>query len=298
MTFDFGEVLSRAWQITWKNRVLWVIGIGFAFFSSMMFLFMFFPFLIPVLMQNSRTDLMPVFVVGFIILLALFILVLYPTSVFAQISLTLGIIDAEQDEKQVTLSELLKGSLSFFWRVLGILFLFQVGMGLLVFIIQVVFIFVSILTLGIGTICIMPLSLLMYPALYGGVIWMEQAMNGIIVDNMTMIDAAKQSWDLIRSNVLSVALMALIIYFALGLVIGIVIMPLMIPFFMMPLMFANHQTNWTILSISIFSIILFIPLFTVITGFSAIFSKSAWVLTYLRLKHSPKLQPLLVGATS
>ena len=30
MTFDFGEVLSRAWQITWKNSALWVIG--FAFF--------------------------------------------------------------------------------------------------------------------------------------------------------------------------------------------------------------------------------------------------------------------------
>ena len=26
MTFDFGELLSRAWQITWKHKMLWVFG--------------------------------------------------------------------------------------------------------------------------------------------------------------------------------------------------------------------------------------------------------------------------------
>ena len=47
MNFDVGEVLSRAWQITWKHRVLWIIGILFGFFISTMFLLMFFPFLLP-----------------------------------------------------------------------------------------------------------------------------------------------------------------------------------------------------------------------------------------------------------
>ena len=27
MTFNFGEVLTRAWQITWKYKVLWIFGI-------------------------------------------------------------------------------------------------------------------------------------------------------------------------------------------------------------------------------------------------------------------------------
>src|SRR5574342_617911 len=27
MNFNFGEVLSRAWQITWKYKVLWIFGI-------------------------------------------------------------------------------------------------------------------------------------------------------------------------------------------------------------------------------------------------------------------------------
>ena len=27
MNFNFGEVLTRAWQITWKFKVLWIFGI-------------------------------------------------------------------------------------------------------------------------------------------------------------------------------------------------------------------------------------------------------------------------------
>ena len=47
MNFDVGEVLSRAWQITWKHRVLWIIGIPFGLFMSTMFPLIFFPFLLP-----------------------------------------------------------------------------------------------------------------------------------------------------------------------------------------------------------------------------------------------------------
>ena len=27
MSFNFGEVLSRAWQIIWKHKVLWIFGV-------------------------------------------------------------------------------------------------------------------------------------------------------------------------------------------------------------------------------------------------------------------------------
>ena len=83
MNFDVGEVFSRAGQITWKHRVLWIIGILFGFFISTMFLPMFLPFLLPLLIQSSRMDLMPVFIPGFIIAFMLFVLVLYPISLFA-----------------------------------------------------------------------------------------------------------------------------------------------------------------------------------------------------------------------
>ena len=298
MNFDVGEVLSQAWQITWKHRVLWIIGILFGFFMSTMFLLMFFPFLLPLLIQNSRMDLMPVFIVGFIIAFLLFFLVLYPISVFAQTSATLGILDANQDTEHFSASELIKKSLPFFWRVLGLMLLFAVGMNLIFFITQAIMFLLTIVTLGIAAICMTPIMFLMYPAFYIAIVWMEQAMNGIIIDNMTVTDAAKQGWNLIRNNFMSIALMALVVYFGIGLVTGILIVPIMIPLFVVPFSFMENEPNWTILSISMLCIAVFMPLFAFISGWSLIFTKSAWVLTYLRLTRGSAAQPVLLEAVS
>jgi hypothetical protein len=298
MNFDFGEVLRHAWQITWKHKMLWIIGILFGFFISTMFPLMFSPVFLPVLMQNSSMDLMPALIAGYIIAFLLFLLAMYPISVLTQTAITLGVLDADQDGEKSSLSELLKRSLPFFWRVLGLTLLFAVGMTLINLIIQAIVFLLTIVTLGIAIICMMPLMLLMYPALYIAIVWMEQTMNGIIVDNMTVMEATKQGWNLVRNNLLSVALMALVIYLGIGLVTGIIIAPMMIPFFIVLFNFTESEPNWTILSISMLCTVAVIPLFAFISGLSMIFSKSVWVLTYLRLTRSPKLQPLLQEATS
>ncbi len=131
-------------------------------------------------------------------------------------------------------------------------------------------------------------------------VWMEQATNGIIVDHMTIAEAAGQGWSLLRNNLLPVTLMALVVYFGIGLVSGALMMPMMLPLFVVPFTFMERQTNWPMLSISILWTVAFIPLFAFISGFSMVFTKSVWVLTYLRFTRSPKLQPLpgSVEATS
>jgi len=299
MNFELGEVLTRAWQITWKHKVLWIIGILFGFFISTMFPLMFSPFLLPMLMQNSKTALMPGLIIGgYIIAFLLFMLALYPISVLTQTAVTLGILEVDQDNEHFSASELIKRSLPFFWRVLGLMLLFAVGMNLIILIIQTIIFLLIIVTLGLAAICMMPLMFLMYPALYVAIVWMEQAVNGIIVDNMTVMEAARQGWNLVRNNLLSVALMALVIYLGIGFVTGIVMVPMMIPFFIVPFSFIENEPNWTILSISMLCTVAFIPLFALISGWSMIFTKSAWVLTYLRLTRSPKLQPLPEEATS
>jgi len=299
VNFDFGEVLTRAWQITWKPTVLWIIGILFGFFISTMFPLIFSPLLLPMLMQNSKTALMPGLIIGgYIIAFLLFMLALYPMSVFAQTAVTLGILHVDKDNEHFSASDLIKRSLPFFWRVLGLMLLFTVGMNLIILIIQTIMLSLTIVTLGLAAICMMPLMFLMYPALYLAIVWMEQAMNGIIVDNMTVMDAARQGWNLVRNNLLSVALMALVIYLAIGFVTGIVMVPMMISFFIVPFGLMENELNWTILSISMLWTVAFIPLFAFISGWSMIFTKSAWVLTYLRLTRGSAPRPVLLEATS
>jgi hypothetical protein len=302
MNFDIGEVLSRAWQMTWKHKVLWIIGILYGFLVSFMFPLMFSPFLFPILMQNSKIDLRFVLVlmVVYVIVFLLFIVGLYPIRVLMQTSITLGVLNANEDGENSPASDLIRRSLPFFWRVLGLMLLFAAGIALLNLIIQAVLLLLTIVTLGLAALCMMPLTFLMYPLLFGSIVWMEQAMNGIIVDNMTIEDAVRQGWNLLRNNLAPFTLMTLVIYFGVGIITGALMMPMMVPFFIVPFSFMEHQTNWPILSISILWTLVFIPLFAFITGFSMIFSKSAWVLTYLRFTRSPKLQPLpgTVEATS
>ena len=298
MNFDFGEVLKRAWQITWKNKVLWIIGILFGFFASLMFPVMFLPFLFPLLVQDSRMDLVLPALAVVIVIFPLFMLVLYPVSVLAQTSLTLGVLNAEQNDERFSARELIKRSLPFFWRVLGMMLLFAAGMTLIMLIIQAVILLFTIVTLGFGAFCIMPLSFLIYPAMYVAIVWMEQSMNGIIIDNMTIMNAARHGWNLVRSNLLSVAVLALIVYFGIGIVTSVVIVPLMIPVFIAPVGFIEQEVNWIIVSISIVGAVAFIPLFAILSGWSMIFTKSTWVLTYLRLTRHLKLQPLPEEAAS
>ncbi len=163
MTFDLGEVLSRAWQITWKHKVLWIIGILFGFFVSIMFPLMFSPILFPVLMQNSKIDLRAVLVLiaVYALLFLLFMIVLYPMSVLAQTSVTLGVLNANEDDENISAIDLLKRSFPFFWRVLGLMLLFAVGMTLINLVIQALLVLLTILTLGLAIFCMMPLTLLM-----------------------------------------------------------------------------------------------------------------------------------------
>ena len=69
------------------------------------------PFLLPMLMQNSKTDLMPGLIVGgYIIAFLLFMLALYPINVFTQTAITLGILDVDQVNEDFSASELIKRS--------------------------------------------------------------------------------------------------------------------------------------------------------------------------------------------
>jgi hypothetical protein len=119
-----------------------------------------------------------------------------------------------------------------------------------------------------------------------------------MIDNLNIIEAAKQGWSLIRNNLLSVALIAVVIYFGAGMFTSIFMMPFMFGFFFMPMGFMGHDINWVILSVGLLSLMVFLPVFAWFTGWVTAFTKSAWILTYLRLTRSsnasqPALQPAM-----
>jgi len=296
MNFDIGEVLSRAWQISWKNKLLWLFGIFLGLFIFAIFPLAFAPALLPILSQDLRTTFTPVILVIWIGVFLLFFVASFPLSAIIQASVTLGVIDANQDKEKLSIGELIKKSLPFFGRVLAVMLLFAGGMLLINLIVQAVSFLLTIVTLGLGAFCLTPLFFLLYPAIMVASAWMEQAINGIIVEDMRVVDSAKQAWYLIRDNLAPIGVLALVIYFGIGIVTGIIMIPMFVSLFVLPFGFMEQKANWTLISVALLSGAAFVSVFVVFNGWAVAFMKSVWVLTYLRLTGGAKSQPVLLEA--
>ena len=286
MSFDLGDVLTQAWQVSWKNKRLWWLGGVLSILVLAMFPIALLPMLFPALVENRRMDLLPALILGCIVFFVLFFIVLYFVSALTQTAITLGVLRAEA-KQELSLRDLLQNSRTFFWRVIGLMVLYAAVVTVIMLIMQAIIFALVIGTLGVGTMCITPLSLLMYPFMFAAVVWMELAMNRIILDGMTVKESIRSGWQLIRKNLLAIALVMVVVYFGVGMVSMIVVMPMMIPFFVAPLVFLETEPNWTILVLSVVASLVFVPLYAVFTGWSMTFIKSAWVFTYLRITRSP-----------
>ena len=123
-------------------------------------------------------------------------------------------------------------------------------------------------------------------------------MAAIVVDNMNVLDAAKQGWQVFRENMGAVVVIGLILYLGVSLIAGIAMIPMMVPFFALPFAIGVEEFNRTILLVASVGAVIYLPLFAIFQGAMMALMKSGWVLSYLRLTRSPKLQPLLREATS
>lgn len=298
MNFDLGEVLTQAWQISWKNKGLWWFGGVLSVFVLAILPMSFLPVSFPLLLRNGRTDLIPAMFVVFFTLLAIFLIVVYVVSALTQTAITLGILRTEE-KQEVSIRNLLSNSWPFFWRVLGLMLVYAAVVMTIMLIVQAISLILIIGTLGLGAMCATPLTFLMYPFIFAAVVCMELAMNSIIIDGMTVKAAIQQGWQLLRKNILTVVLVMVVVYFGVGTVSTLVVMPMMAPFFVVPFAVLEGEPNWTIISLSLIFSIAFVPLYVLLTGWALTFTKSTWVLTYLRITRStnapqPVLQPAAV----
>ena len=304
MNFDFGDVLTRAWKITWKHKVLWAISI-LPFFTMLIFL----PFWLILLFQknvdfNAISTWMENPVYMTIAIFVYFVVIVF--SVFLQIasrsSLTLGIYRAEAVLQPVTFVDLLRNGFRYFWRILGISLVIGIGIMVLFIAFFAIMAALSVVTMGFAMICFQPLFILMIPLFLLVMALTEQSESAIIADEMNVMDALKRAYELIKSNFWKYVLITLIVYFGMNILISIVTFPLMIPmfFFMIRSMEAGPDFNTIIRMQAVFGVVI-LPLMALVQGFSLTYMKSAMMLTYLQLTRpavSSRLLPGTVEATA
>lgn len=296
MNFNFGEILTRSWQITWKHKVLWIFGIlascsrgggggsgggggggggngvnpsGVPQFSGI---------------EQWLSDNWWIWIVIGIVVLILVLLFVFLGTI-GRIGLIKGTSKAEQGAESLIFGELFSESMPYFWRVFGLSFL----IGIAFLIIFVPFVAFGMLSAGIGFLCLLPLICILIPISWVVTIIIEQANAAIVLDNLSLMDGLRRGWEIVKNNLGPTLIMGLIL-FIISLVVGIVIaIPIFIVVFPAMLgFFAGGGENTTPLFLMSVCFCLYLPVALILQGIMVAFTGSAWTLTYMRLNKPPQ----------
>lgn len=301
MSFDIGEVLSRAVQITWKNKSFWGLVI-----LPMLVNFLGIPlYFLPLFFLDENGSGMPIFIenplflVFFFIFHFIFILVTIVLATYGYSALTLGIVRLERGGERVAFKELLLDAKTYFPRMLGVMFLTTFVIGAIFSAIFGCMTLFGIVTAGIGFICIQPLFILMYPVMFILQAFMEQAQAAVVADGMGVMESLTKGWELLKANFWRLALLSLVVYFAMSVLSGIIVAPFMIPFFFFPFFLESSNFDPTTFGLAMLGIMLvFFPLMALVQGVAITFVKSAYILAYLRLTKPQDAPPAIAEANA
>ena len=299
---DFGKVLGRAWEITWRWKVLWIFG----FLAS--------------LGQGSRGGsssfqtggqdldrwvqrpdelwaLMGGVVLAVICVLFIIAIILWVVSVISRGALIAGVVQVE-DEGSTSFGQAWAVGRKKFWTLFGLGVLAALPMLILV-ILGVIFFGVGIASgvglmdvqeaAGIGTIVITSLigiCFLCCGLFLVGIVLEQIRIYGeraAILEDAGWIDAFKRGWQVITEN-LGATIILWLIFFAIGIVIfvisfGIIIM-LAAPF--LALFGLSDIGAWMIAPAACLGLVMLI-IFALLRSVVATYISATWTLAYREL---------------
>ena len=305
MNFNFGEVLTRAWEIVWKHRVLWIFGIlascghggggngggrgsnGGAGTNV--------PPQVTQWTQWIENNLVTFFVL-FCLLILIIWLILIAISSVGKIGLIRGTAQADGGAQSLVFGQLFSEGMPYFGRVFSLALLLL--LPVLVLLVSVAaFVATGFAAsqnrdAALGLAGIAPLTIccacLFIPVMIVLSVIFAQAERAVVLDDMGVMPALSQGWEIFRKNLGPVILMAIILG-VLGVVVGIIIaLPVFIIVFPAAAGFAlgNGQTS-TPIYLGVICFCLYLPVLLLLNGILVAYTESAWTLTYMRLTRKP-----------
>lgn len=311
MNFNFGEVLTRAWKIIWKHKVLWIFGIlascgrgsggGNSGNSSRYSSGGTTPNLPPQLMQGLQW--IEGHVVQFIAITLTVVCLIWIVTIFlstiGKIGLIRGTAQADGGAEQLIFGQLFSESTPYFWRMFGLSLILSIPVlilvillvvGVLAFIIPVsqsggngsAFGALAIVPIMVGCLCLfIPIMFIL------GMIF-NQSQRAIVLEDLGVMPSISRGWEVFRNNLGPIILMAIIltvIAFVVGLVIAIPILIIVVP---TAIAFAvGNAQNTTPLILMGVCFCLYLPVLILLNGVLTSYTESVWTLTYMRLTGNP-----------
>lgn len=289
---DYGEVLSRAWQIISKHKILWLFGVLASCGSSQQSNSINFNFPAP---QPARLGELPEFptipeesyplIIGGFCFILILILVFYVLGIVGRVGIIKGTVQVEGGVDSLSLGMLFENIQPYLGRALGMNFIILLAGLALGFVVFAVLFGVTIITFGLGLICLIPLSCLLIPVGFLISIVIEQANVALVVEDLGMLDALKRGWNISRENLGSMAVMGLILILGAGIMTFIISIPLIFLLFPAAAGFLLDTQSSTQIGLMLAGVclVVYMPVLLLLNGILQSYVKSAWTLTFMRL---------------
>src|SRR5688572_5972111 len=315
MNFNFGEVLTRAWQIVWKHRVLWVFGVlascgrggsnfnsggsgqGDGGIPSDL------PPQVEQWLQIIQENLTAFITIGVTLICLIWIVTIF-LSTIGKIGLIRGTFQVDGGTERLVFGQLFSESTPYFWRIFGLSLLVSLPIVVVIAALVAGFASFAIATSAgnngseIGLLAMLPLLIgcvcLLVPVMFVIGMITRQAENAIVLEEMRVLPAISRGWDVFRKNLGPIIIMAIIltiIGFAVGFVIAIPVFIVLIP--AMFAFMAGEAQSWTPLIVAGVILCLYAPISLLIQGIAVAYTESAWTLTYMRLTKPQAQEPVV-----
>lgn len=318
MNFDFGEVLTRAWQIIWKYKVLWIFGMlsscgggGNGSNNSNRFsgegggneL-----------LQNNVTREIVRAIENFgawleqnpwaVFALIAFVLVAWFVQIalvnIGKIGLIRGAYRADSDAQAIRFGELWSESLTYFWRAIGLSL--TVWGPVLVVLIGLALLFVlpiavsetggadaqALLATGMG-LFVIAFCCCLFPVLVLLKLYYLQAERALLLEDLGVFESIRRGWEAFSANFLGLIIMGVVL-FVINVILGIAIA---VPVYIMviPLVLqlaAGTVDTWTPILVTMGLLCAYAPVAWFLSGVVASYVQTVWTLVYVRAMGLPK----------
>jgi len=316
---DIGKILTKAWQIIWKHKILWVFGIlagcgasttasngggggggsgpvtysvqsgdsnGFSQFGRTVEDFVFRLSEIPVWIWILLAVIL--IVVGILLSIAAFMLGNLGTV--GVVAGTAEADEAEPDGKPLSIKQVFSALKPHYWKVLLLHLGVSVAGMLIGFVIFIPLLIFALCTCGFGMFLLIPLG------------WFVQIMLhlttiAIVIEDKTIFGGIERAWQIFTRHLGNVVVMSLILgigQIIIGLFIGLPILLTSLPLLIN--LFASGFQSFTIgLVISGILFLVYLPVLILLSGVVKAYVLASWTLTFRRLSEVEKLVPVVLS---
>lgn len=296
---DFGAVLRRSAQITWRFKALWIFGILAACGTSRgggggggggggapgQYDFgpgeadQFERFI-----ESIPVEVIVFVIVGLVLLILFLGLIFLLLGVLGQAGLIGGFVLADEGQA-ASLSAVFEAATDNFLRILAIRIIFAVAGLIIALPIVIGIIALVVLTLGLGLLCLIPLLCLLVPLGIAVGLYSELTQVAAVVDDLPVFESFRRAWLVFRENVGPIIVMALILIIGGGVVSFLLALPIF--FVAVPaitgLLIGTDVAIGGGLGLAALCFVIYLPVVILLSGVLQTFITGSWTITYRRL---------------